>query len=95
MENVRIRFRLEFIKKYEYKKQQSKLAFAGIHKSYENCDSFLFKKNEVPMNKLYYLGNAVLKKVSYKRMRHNMINCNHILDRKIFNYTIWTPMLSF
>ena len=40
-----LRNRLEFIKKYEYKKvrkQQSKLTFNGIHNSFENCDSFSF-----------------------------------------------------
>ena len=45
MENVRNRLNLEFIKKDEYKKiikQQSKLTFNGIHKSYENCDSYKF-----------------------------------------------------
>ena len=50
MQNVRNRLRLEFIKKDDYKeimKQQSKLTFNGIHKSYENCDSYVFKKNEV------------------------------------------------
>ena len=63
MENVRNRLRLEFIKKYEYKenvKQQSKLTFNGIHKSYENCDTYLFKKNEVLMDKPIYIGFAVL-----------------------------------
>ena len=53
MENVRNRLRLEFIKKYEYKeniKQQSKLTFNGIHISYENCDTYVFKKNEVLMD---------------------------------------------
>ena len=47
MENVRTRLRLEFFKKDDYKeiiKQQSKLAFNGIHKSYENCDSYVFRK---------------------------------------------------
>ena len=45
MENVRNRLRLEFIRKDEYKKmikQQSKLTFNGIHKSFENCDSYTF-----------------------------------------------------
>ena len=53
MENVRNRLRLEFFKKYEHNeviKQQSKLTFNGILKSYENCDSYLFKKNEVVMD---------------------------------------------
>ena len=54
MENVRSRLRLEFLKKDDYKeiiKQQSKLTFNGIHKSYENCDSYVFRKNEVVMDK--------------------------------------------
>ena len=45
MENVQNNLRLEFFNKYEYKKilkQQFKLTFAGIHKSYENCDSCIF-----------------------------------------------------
>ena len=53
MENLRNRLRLEFIKKYDYKKitkQESKLTFNGIHKSYENCDSYLFQQKEVPMD---------------------------------------------
>ena len=41
-------------------KQQSKLTFNGIHKSYENCDSYIFKQNEALMDKPIYLGFAVL-----------------------------------
>ena len=54
---------LELIKKDDIKniiKQQSKLTFNGIHKSYENCDSYTFKKNEVLMDEPIYLGFAVL-----------------------------------
>ena len=32
----------------------------GIYKSYENCDSFVFKQNEVLMDKPIYLGPAIL-----------------------------------
>ena len=63
MENVRNRLGLKFFKKDDYKeilKYQSKLTFNGIHKSYENCDSYVFKKNEVLMDKPIYLGFAVL-----------------------------------
>ena len=63
MENVRNRLGLNFFKKEEYKKiikNQSKLTFNGIHKSYENCDSYVFRKNEVLMDKPIYLGFAVL-----------------------------------
>ena len=47
LENVRNRLRLEIIKKDDIKniiKQQSKLTFNGIHKSYEICDSYTLKK---------------------------------------------------
>ena len=32
----------------------------GIHKSYENCDSYTHKQNEVLMDKPIYLGFSVL-----------------------------------
>ena len=63
MENVRNRLKMKFIKKDDHKeiiKQQSKLTFNGIHKSYENCDSYTFKQNEVLMDKPIYLGFTVL-----------------------------------
>ena len=63
MENVRNRLRLEFIKKDEYKiimKQQCQLTFNGIHKSYENFDTYTFKQNEVLIDKPFYLGFAKL-----------------------------------
>ena len=63
MENVRNQLGLKFFKKDDYKeiiKYQSKLTFNGIHKSYENCDSYVFKKNEVLMDKPIHLGFAVL-----------------------------------
>ena len=63
MENVRNRLKIKFIKKDDYGeiiKHQSKLTFNGIHKSYENCDSYTFKQNEVLMDKPIYLGFAVL-----------------------------------
>ena len=46
MENVRNRLKIEFVKKDDYReiKQQSKLTFNGIHKSYENRDSFTLRK---------------------------------------------------
>ena len=61
-ENVRNRLKIKFVKKMirEIIKQQSKLTFNGIHKSFENCDSYTFKQNEVLMDKPVYLGFAVL-----------------------------------
>ena len=41
-------------------KQQPKLTFNRIHKSYENCDSYTLKQNEVLMDKPIYLGFSVL-----------------------------------
>ena len=63
MENVRNRLKIKFIKKDDHReiiKQQSKLTFNGIQKSYENCDSYTFKQNEVLMDKPIYLGFSVL-----------------------------------
>ena len=63
MENVRNRLKMKFIKKDDHRekmKQQSKITFNGVHKSYENCDSYTFKQNEVLMDKPIYLGFTVL-----------------------------------
>ena len=63
MENVRIQNKVEFIRKHDtnkIKKQQSKITFNGIHKSYENYDSYTVKQNEVLMDKPIYLGFSVL-----------------------------------
>ena len=63
MENVGNRKRVELIRKNEFDKiikKQSKLSFNGIHKSYENYDSYTFKQNEVLMDKPFYLGFSVL-----------------------------------
>ena len=63
LKNVRNRLKTNFIKKDNYReiiKQQSKLTFNGIHKSYENCDSYTFKQNEILMDKPIFLGFFVL-----------------------------------
>ena len=63
MENVRNRIKVDSIKKDDTDKiikQQSKLTFNGIHKSYENYDSYTFKQIEVLMDKPNYLGFSVL-----------------------------------
>ena len=58
LENVRNRLDLELIKKDNIKKiinQQSKLTFKCIQKSYENYDSYTFKKTKSLWIKLYML----------------------------------------
>ena len=63
MESVRNRLKIKFIKKDNHKKiieYQSKLTFNGIHKSYENCDSYTLRYNEILMDKPIYLGFTVL-----------------------------------
>ena len=63
MENVRNRFKIKLIKKDYYREiinQQSNLTCNGIHKSYENCDSYTLKQNEVLMDEPIYLGFSVL-----------------------------------
>ena len=56
MENVRNRRKIDFNKNDDIEeliKQQSKLTVNGIHKSYENCNSYTFKQNEVLMDPVY------------------------------------------
>ena len=66
MDKVRKRCTMDFIKKDEIDniiniiKQQSKLAFNGIHESYENRDSYTFKQNEALLDQPIYLGFAML-----------------------------------
>ena len=63
MENVRTRRKVKFIRKSgtdKIIKQQSKLTFNGIRKSYENYDSYTFKLNEMLMDKPIYLCFSVL-----------------------------------
>ena len=63
LENVRKRIKVDFIRKVDTDKvikQQSKLTFNGTHQSYENYDSYLFKQNEVLLDKPIYQGFAIL-----------------------------------
>ena len=84
-----------FFKKDNVKKiinQQSKLTFDGIHKSYENCDSYTFKQNQVVMDKAIYVGFAILE-LSKLHMKPIMIHYNHILVKKTYNYIIFIRMV--
>ena len=61
MENLRNRLKIKFIIKDDTDeiRKQSKSTFNGMHKSYENCDSYTLKQNEVLMDKPIYLALAV------------------------------------
>ena len=92
---VRNRLGLELIKKDNIKKiitQQSKLTFNGIQKSYENYDSYTFKKNEVVMDKAIYVGFSNLELSKLHMYEHIMIYYNHILNKNIYNYIMLIPM---
>ena len=52
---LEIECKIEFIRKDDnekiIKQQSQNLTFNGIHKSYENYDSYTFKQNEILMDK--------------------------------------------
>ena len=63
MEHVCNRIKAEFIGKDENErivKQQSKLTFNWIQKSYTFCDSYTFRQNEVIMDKMNQIWFAIL-----------------------------------
>ena len=63
MEDVRNRIKVEFVKNSNERKilqYQSRLDFNGIHKSYQDYDSYIFKSNVVRMEKPIYLGFCIL-----------------------------------
>ena len=62
MKNVRSPIKKEYNKRWYWKiiKQQSKLTFKRIHKSYTNYYNYTFKQSEVLMDKTIYLGFAIL-----------------------------------
>ena len=93
MENVRNRLKIKFFKKDDYReiiKQQSKLNFNGIDKSYENCYSYTVRQNEVLMDKPIYLGFSVLELSKLLMYETYYDTLQPYLVRKIYNYNIWT-----
>ena len=107
MENVRNRLKNKFDKKDDYReiiKQQSKLTFNGIHKSYGNCDSYTFKQNEVLMDKPIYLGFTVLElskslmyETYYDKFQHYFGQENiqlHYMDTDSFVLSVNTKILT-
>ena len=63
MESVRNHFRLEFFLKDDTEKiieLSTKTSFEGIHKSYENCHSYIFWRSNVLTDKPLYLGIAIV-----------------------------------
>ena len=76
MESFHNGIKVEFIRKDDTDKiikQQSKSTFDGIHKLYENYDSFTFQQNEVLKDKPIYLDFSVLELGNYYYLRHIMI----------------------
>ena len=63
MKDVCNRIKVEFVKNTDERKilkYQSRLGFNGIHKSYQDYDSYTFKSNVVKMEKPIYLGFCIL-----------------------------------
>ena len=63
MEDVRSRINVEFVINTDERKilrYQSRLDFDGIHKSYQDYDSYTFKTNVIRIEKTIYLGFAIL-----------------------------------
>ena len=63
MEDVRNRIKVEFAKNTDERTiliYQSRLDFKGIHKGYQDYDSYTFKSNIIKMEKPIYLGFTIL-----------------------------------
>ena len=87
----------KFIKKDDYEEiiqHQSKLIFNGIHKSYENYDSYTFKQNEVLMNKPIYLGFTVLELSKLLMYETYYDKLQPYFGEKIYNCIIWILIAS-
>ena len=63
MEDVRNIIKVEFVKNTDERKilrYQSRLDFQGVHKSYQDYDSYTFKTNVIKMERPIYLGFVFL-----------------------------------
>ena len=63
MEGVRNRIKVAFVKNTDERKilrYQSRLDFNGIHKSYQDYDTYTFGSNIIKMEKPIYLGFTIL-----------------------------------
>ena len=63
MEDVRNRIKVEFVENTNERKIlrfQSRLDFDGIHKSYQDYDTYTFRSNVVKMEKPIYLAFTIL-----------------------------------
>ena len=73
--------------------QQSKLTFNGIHKTYENCDSYTFKQNQVVMDKAIYICFAILEFSKLHMYETYYDTLQPYLIKKIYNYIILIRMV--
>ena len=89
MEKVRTRCIIDFNKKDEtdkIMKQQFEVTTNGIHKTYENCDSYRFKQNEVLMDRSIYLGFALLELSKLQMYETYYVKLQPFLDKNNYNY---------
>ena len=98
MKNVRNRIKVEIIRKDDSDKnikQQYKLTFNGIHKSYEKYDGYTMKQIEVKMDKPIYPGFGALELSKLLMYGTYYDKLNQILDKEIFNFFIWLLTVSY
>ena len=88
----------KFIKKddnEEIFKQQSKLTFDGIHKSYTKYKSYTLKQNEVLMDKAFHLGYTVIELSKVFLYVTYYDNLQPFLENKKSNMATSILMLSY
>ena len=98
MENVCNRIKVKLIKKDDTDKiikQQSKLTFIGIQKSYESYVSYTFKQNEVLMDKPFYLGFAILELIKLLMYETYYDKLQSYFGEKTYSYITWIVIVSY